>query len=270
MRSREPVATPLLMERYELKYTIPPSLIKPIADFVALYCKKDPHSQASTTGFYRVNNLYLDSPGYLFMRMRREGAANRFNLRIRSYGDIPEFPYFLEIKQKWNQVIRKYRARVTDPDWHRAYTQPGYQSREPDTDEREIRNRERFERMIYTYNAEPKILTQYRRLAWVSEVDTYARVTFDVNLRYMAAHEYYPVPKECDLVSCDSETCFDPGCSVILELKCHASAVPSWMLDLVRRFELRRRSFSKYLNGVQALFGDGCGEVIGRVPVFCG
>jgi hypothetical protein len=64
------------------------------------------------------------------------------------------------------------------------------------------------------------------------------------------------------------ETCFDPGCSVILELKCHASTVPFWMLDLVRRFELRRRSFSKYLNGAQALFGQRCDEVLGRVSLF--
>lgn len=268
MKSGKPGVAPLLMERYELKYTIPPSLIRPIADFVAAYCSKDPYSQTSTTGFYRVNNLYLDSPGYLFMRMRREGAANRFNMRIRSYGAPPELPYFLEIKQKWNKVVRKYRARVTDPDWYRAYTQPGYQSWEPDTDAREILNRKRFERMIYTYNAEPKIFTQYRRLAWVSEVDPYARVTFDVNLRYMEAHGYHPVPREEDLISCDSETCFDPGCSVILELKCHASAVPSWMLDLVRRFELRQRSFSKYLNASQARFGYQCGEALGRVSVF--
>ncbi len=257
------------MERYEMKYTIPRSLIRPITDFVSVYCRKDPHSQASRTGFYRVNNLYLDSPGYLLMRMRREGAENRFNIRIRSYGDTPKRPYFLEIKQKWNQVIRKYRSRVTDPDWHRTYTQPGCQSIEPDAGDREIQNRERFDRMIYTYNAEPKIFTQYKRLAWVSEVDTYARVTFDVNLRYMAANGYHLVPREEDLVSCDAQTCFDPGCSVILELKCHASAVPFWMLDLIRRFELRRRSFSKYLNGAEALFGRRCGEAIGRVSVFC-
>ena len=258
----------LLMERYELKYTIPPSLIRPISDFVAVYCKQDPHSQASATGFYRVNNLYLDSPGYLFMRMRREGAENRFNVRIRSYGDDPQLPFFLEIKQKLNQVIRKYRARVTDPDWHFAYTQPGHQRREPDPDAWEARTRERFERVIYTYNAEPKIFTQYRRLAWVSDVDAYARVTFDVNLRYMAADGYHPIPREADLIPCDPETSFDPGCSVILELKCHASAVPFWMLDLIRCFELRRRSFSKYLNGAQALFGQVCGEVPARVPVF--
>ncbi|WP_419662301.1 hypothetical protein Dvar_27570 [Desulfosarcina variabilis str. Montpellier] len=268
MKSGKPQATPLLMERYELKYTIPPSLIRPIADFVAVCCKKEPHSQASATGFYRVNNIYMDTPGYLFLRMRREGAEKRFNMRIRSYGDTPGLPYFLEIKQKWNQVIKKYRARVTDRNWYRAYTQPGYRIMESDTDEQEIRNRQRFERMVYTYNAQPKIFTQYRRLAWVSEVDTYARVTFDVNLRYMTIDGYHPVPREHDLISCDSETCFDPGCSVILELKCYAAAVPFWMIDLIRHFQLRRRSFSKYLNGVQALFGNGGGDGLSRVPVF--
>ena len=267
MTPGKPQATALLLERYELKYTIPPSLIQPIADFVAIYCKKDPHSQASATGFYRVNNLYLDTPGYLFLRMRREGAEKRFNMRIRSYGDRPGLPYFLEIKQKWNQVIKKYRARVTDGNWYRAYTQPGYHSPKSDADDQEIQNQNRFERMVYTYNAEPKVFTQYRRLAWVSEVDTYARVTFDVDLRYMEADGYHPVPRESDLISCDSETSFDPGCSVILELKCLAAAVPLWMIDLIRRFELRRRSFSKYLNGIQALYENGGGEVLSRVPV---
>ena len=42
-------------------------------------------------------------------------------------------------------------------------------------------------------------------------------------------------------------------CSVILELKCYATQVPLWMLDMIRCFNLTRRSFSKYTNATMKL-----------------
>jgi hypothetical protein len=48
---------------------------------------------------------------------------------------------------------------------------------------------------------------------------------------------------------------FDPGCNVVLELKCYTSSVPAWMVDMIRYFNLQRRSFSKYLTGASELFG---------------
>lgn len=238
-----------LVERYESKFTIPTALVEPIADFVSVYCLLDAYSEQAEDGFYRVNNLYFDSPNYLFLKKRLDRSDSRFNLRIRSYGDKPTTPCFFEIKQKKANIVRKYRAAIHDKSWSELFEAPGYvlPQKENSTD---VSNMALFLRMVAAYNATPKVLTQYKRKAYVSDVDDYARVTFDLDLRYQPEESYTIVPDEDRMVPLDNATLFDPDCSVILELKCYSTEVPLWMIDLIRHFDLRRRSFSKYASGV--------------------
>jgi len=105
---------PATLSRFELKYAIPFELIDPISDYVSLYSTLDEYSTNSDNSFYRVNNLYLDSQNYLFLRKRKEGAPNRFNMRVRSYGDVPEMPYFLEVKQKNADQLKFFNKLI---DW---------------------------------------------------------------------------------------------------------------------------------------------------------
>lgn len=255
MSASEPLqqATPSRLDRYELKFTVPLALVEPISRFAATYCSLDRYSTAATDGFYRVHNLYLDSPGLLFLRNRFHRVPNRFNMRVRAYGDDPRLPYQLEIKQRIGALVRKYRAPVENPDWQRVFAEPGVQAPEPDDGALQKRNRALFERLVYTYQTEPKILTQYRRKAWVSDVDHYARVTFDVDLRFAERTTWNPLPDEAMMQHYDLPAAFDPGCSVILELKCYAATVPLWMVDLIHTFSLTRRSFSKYMSGMSEL-----------------
>jgi SPX domain protein involved in polyphosphate accumulation len=209
----------------------------------------DEYSEQTEDGFYRVNNLYFDSPGYLFLKKRLDRSDNRFNLRIRSYGDNPEEPCFFEIKQKKVNIVRKYRAAVYGDDWHELFETPGYTVPQNENNNA-APNKTLFLKLAYSYDATPKVLTQYRRKAYVSDIDDYARVTFDIDLRYQPEEGYTVVPDEGKMVPLDNETLFDPACSVILELKCYSTEVPLWMIDLIKHFNLRRRSFSKYVTGV--------------------
>ncbi|MDP8229278.1 MAG: polyphosphate polymerase domain-containing protein [Candidatus Electryoneaceae bacterium] len=249
-------ALPPQIERIEMKFTIPLSLVEPISEFASVYCSPDIYSLSTDDGYYRVNNLYFDSPEYLFVRMRLMSVHKRFNVRVRSYGVDSTMPYFLEIKQKIGQIIKKYRARITDKDWYKVYTEPGFESNDESDDPLETRNRKLFERMIFSYNASPKVFTRYVRKAFVSDIDDYARVTFDKHLMYRIEDEYNLQPNDGAMASCDYETSFDPDCSVILELKCYQSMVPLWMIDLIKYFDLRRRSFSKYLTGIREVLGQ--------------
>ena len=255
MAKSEQKGLPPVLERYELKFTIPFEYVEPISQFVAPYCSMDKFSTISKNNFYRVNNLYLDSPNFLFLQKRLEGADNRFNMRVRSYGNNPSMPYFIEIKQKKGNIIKKYRAKVEDKDWSKVYSEPGFISRENTNNPQEDRNRKIFERLIFSYNVAPKILTQYVRKAWVSDIDDYARVTFDIDLQYMEENNWNLIPDTNRLSNYDNVTAFDSGCSVVLELKCYTTSVPYWMIDLIREFNLKRRSFSKYLSGARELFG---------------
>ncbi len=254
MKSDKQQALPPRIERYELKYTIPFDYVEPISQFASVYCDLDKHSEKSPTKFYQINNLYFDSPNYLFLKRRIEHNADRFNMRVRAYTDNPGTLYFLEIKHKVGDVIRKYRSMGTDSMWFMPLINPEFNSQYRPKNDTELKNRQLFLRLAQTYNAAPKVLTQYRRKAYVSQVDDYARLTFDVDLRCMPENRYNLIPMEDQMSSCDPEVIFDPACSVILELKCYTSHVPLWMLDLIKYFNLRRRSFSKYMTGIFEVF----------------
>jgi len=249
MRRGPQEPSPPILERYELKFVVPEYMIESISDFVSVYCSLDKYSAKAEDNFYRVNNLYFDSPNYLFLRKRLEGSDNRFNMRIRSYGDDPEIPCFFEVKQKRVNLVRKFRARVHDKNWHQMFEVPGYKLYKEKTPKANS-NKNLFFRMACAYNASPKVLTQYQRKAYVSDIDDYGRVTFDTDLRYHVEEGYNIIPDENKMVPLDHESVFEPGCNVILELKCHSTQVPLWMIDLIRGFDLRRRSFSKYVTGV--------------------
>jgi len=245
-RNGSPDVLPVL-ERYELKFVIPADMIEPISRFAAAYCSLDSYSAKSPDGFYRVNNLYFDTPHYRFLRNRLDGSENRFNMRVRTYSDSNPLPCFFEIKQKKVNIIRKYRARVTAEDWPRLLEGPPDEAPALPADG----NRDLFVETAQRFMAAPAVLSQYLRRAYVSDHNAYARITFDTDLRYQSPEGYSLVPDEGCMTPLDNETIFDDGCSVVLELKCYTTQVPLWMIDLICRFDLRRRSFSKYVTGVK-------------------
>jgi SPX domain protein involved in polyphosphate accumulation len=240
-----------VLERYELKYTIPEDMVGPISAFIEPYCALDKHSEMSHDSFYQVNSLYLDTPEYLFLRNRKARIHNRFNMRVRSYSENPSPPYFLEVKQKAGDVIRKHRARIKDPDLARVLDPnagPECLGVAGDAD-----NAALFRDLVHRFNAAPVVMTRYRRKAYFSHCDEYARVTFDAGLRWMQQREYKPLCLD-GLAPSDVETLFDDRTSVVLELKCFTQYVPLWMLDLIRTFDLRQRGFSKYGAGMAQVF----------------
>lgn len=236
-------------QRYELKFVIPKEMIEPISSFISVYCSPDKHSLNACNGFYRVNNLYFDTPNFLFLMRRLDGCENRFNMRIRSYTDSSELPCFLEVKQKHGDIINKYRAPLHHENWQKLFEDPNYKLYK-ENDYTPTSFKTLFFKLAYTYNATPKMLSQYWRKAYVSNVNEYARVTFDTDLRYQPAEDYSLIPDEDRMVPLDNETLFDPECNVIMELKCYSTLVPLWMIDLIRYFNLQRCSFSKYAAGI--------------------
>jgi hypothetical protein len=242
--------SPLVLERYELKYLIPFAMVEPISRYVETYCEMDYYSQISPDLYYTINSLYLDTPGlYLFTNKEMAGAYS-FNMRVRSYGDRPKAPYFFEIKYKIREFVRKNRAMVDLDNWMdpliEGFTPANLQPESYD-------NFQDFQYMKWTYNVEPVILTQYRRKAYLSRIDDYARVTFDRDLRFQEEFEWNVTP--CDELMChyDHPESFEaPGQNVILELKCEKK-IPYWMVDLITKFDLELANFSKFGNSMNTL-----------------
>ncbi|MBX3040885.1 MAG: polyphosphate polymerase domain-containing protein [Bdellovibrionaceae bacterium] len=234
--------SPLVLERYELKYLIPFHLVAPISAYVEKYCELDYYSQISHDGFYTINSLYFETPNYYFMRAK-ENQTSRFSLRVRSYGETPKAPYYFETKEKIGDFSKKRRGRVPFENWSDLFLNPSaVKDFDPQTDV----NLAHFLRLASEYGAAPMILTQYRRKAYLSTIDDYARVTFDRSPRYRPETQYNVIPTEESMLNYDHpETFGRPGVNVILELKCERK-VPVWLVDLIQRFELVREGFSKF------------------------
>ncbi|MGZ3711238.1 MAG: VTC domain-containing protein [Bdellovibrionota bacterium] len=254
--------SPLNLDRYELKYRIPIHLIDPITDYVNQYCEMDYYSQISPGGYYVINSLYMDNISLFMMRRPLSTELDYSSFRIRSYGLDPKPPYYLESKQKIGDFCKKRRSKVPIENISDLFHNPSsITSFDPYAD----KNMRDFLEKSETFGLEPQILTQYRRRAWLSRHDEYARVTIDRDLRYMEEHSYNVIPDESRMTHYDhNETFEDYNTSryAILELKCERK-IPLWMVQIVRTFETTWDPFSKFYTGMMECYGNGT-EILGR------
>jgi len=245
------------LERFELKYHIPADLVPELEAFVRPYCEPDKFTRQSEGDGYWVRSLYVDSPNLLFFRNKLEKVPDRFNMRIRRYGydEQSKSPSFFEIKRKREDIVQKYRGRwdsnrpedlfcIPEKNMNLQQCWPAQPS--------EYVNLERFLRLALEYQAEPVVLTRYKRRAWFGVDESYSRVTFDSCLSFSscsgASRQIDPwefnLPARAG--SSDFPDVFAPGTDTIMELKCYRREFPVWMLDMIRTFNLQRTSFSKY------------------------
>ena len=83
---------------------------------------------------------------------------------------------------------------------------------------------EYFMNLATSYAIEPKILTQYRRKAYYSTVDEYARVTMDIDMKYRL-QDHYQLATDFHMTNYDNTNIYSNDlcsyASVVLELKCN-------------------------------------------------
>ena len=235
--------SPLLLQRYELKYLIPMSMVEPISQFLECHCSMDYYSQIAPDHFYVINSLYFDTEWFEFLKRKVERIEPTWSMRVRSYGHDPKPPFYTEIKLKVNDFTNKMRAKIDADDWA-LMLQTG--DIPAGIDARSRSYLEHFIWLINTYAARPRVLTQYRRKAYLSDIDLYARVTFDRDLRFQPEEGFNVTPDEKQMCHYDHEEIYPhPEQNVILELKCEKQ-VPLWMIQMIKKFELTRNGFSKY------------------------
>ncbi len=271
---------PPAIERYELKYVIPYAMIAPISEYLAPYCVYDNHSMAFDDRFYPVNSLYFDTVNYRFLKLRKWGIDRRFNMRVRAYGDGTEGPYFAEVKYKTPTCVRKFRATLLTSEWPTFLKSAISRSYAGAHNSKETSSRALFQQLAEAYAIEPKIFTCYRRRAFVSTIDEYARVTFDIDMRYrpqdpLGSSNCYSLSPDGACINYDAQGVYDEeshySSNVIMELKSSVGTIPVWMVELIRRFELKQVGFSKYLNSTETehfdngwnyMAGDRSGELL--------
>lgn len=255
------------VQRLELKYLVDEATAVRIRRELEPYCRMDEHCAAGTDGAsdavpdsYLTHTLYLDTPSLAFHRAKERGDPERFKLRVRSYSGRGAAVF--EIKRRSHDVIDKTRAVVERGGIEAAARGFG----KPLDDRLEERHLlAQFSRLVATTGAGPSLLVRYWREAHASRVDPYARVTFDRRVavqRTRAWDHRGHGDRWCKFEHHLSDRA--PRPFVILEFKCPLQ-VPNWVLDLVRRHDLTRRSVSKYSIGIYMTgLRDGAPSLVRR------
>lgn len=233
-------------QRREIKYIISEDKARAIRSYLSSYLDPDENAAGKIDNAYDVQTLYLDSNQLLTYHAASNGWRNRFKLRIRYYEDDPEAPVFFEIKRRINEGIVKQRARVrreavksllvgSSPAREHLYSwNPQHWSDLLD-----------FWQLAERIEAAPRLHNAYLREAYVSPGKGAVRVTLDRNVR--AEPEFGG-----DLGTTFTKPVEIFAGVVILELK-FTERMPTWLIEMVRGFDLKSSGAAKYGDGVEAL-----------------
>ena len=234
------------LERYELKYHVPTTMLPALETFLMPWCELDPASERCKDGFYWVTSLYLDTPRHTFLKWGCHKPEGRFNMRIRAYGNQPDHSeaWHFELKGKSCDQVTKIRGLHRGSDPRLLWDDPDAVFLNAKGED--LANLRKFYLRAMTYNAAPFVLTQYRRKAWFGTMEDYARVTLDIGMRWREEEGFDFSVDPRDMRPSDLPDRFDPGCNAVLELKCSQQQIPMWMMDLIKRFGLVRSGFSKF------------------------
>ncbi len=231
------------LQRWELKYVIPEETALAVREYVRPYLELDEYGAGRPNLSYTIHNLYLDSDDLAIYWGTINGDKNRYKLRLRFYEDNPKVPIFFEIKRRMNDAIMKQRGGVKR---HAVEAVLGGQHPGPDDlvsgDARQLVAIQRFVELMIRDQAGPTAHVTYEREAWISPVDNSVRVTMDRNV-FISPEFTTRFTAQMDEPSCVF------GKLVILELK-FTGRFPDWFKDLVRTFNLRQGSASKYADGI--------------------
>jgi hypothetical protein len=238
-------------ERLELKYLIDEHTASRVRRDIGPFCRPDSHN-ATLAGAndqgrhkgYGISSLYLDSPGLALFQAKERGDPERSKLRIRTYRGSSIA--ILELKRKVSDVISKTRAPVD-----RGQVEQIARGRLPAAANPEVDHfLNDFALASTSVGAQPTLHVRYDREAYSSDVDTYARVTFDRRIEVQRTSDWNLETSQDGWCSFDASRRPDQrDKTVVLELKCQ-SFIPWWVTNLIRSHALKRQSFSKYGIGI--------------------
>ncbi len=228
--------------QHELKYLISESKACAIAQYIKPYIPLDKYSKLHRGWAYPIVSLYLDSNDFLLCRESLTGQKNRFKLRVRSYTDQPDYPRFFEIKRRINNIIMKSRARIAHKNIAPLLSGFSLPTQDYNVDEDALKQFQLYMKII---NARPTILIRYMRQAYERDSGNKTRITFDRQLAYKVTHS----PEVNFNGQAWQRSPLTVG-KVILEIKIKGH-YPAWLSRMVKYFDLRQQSISKYATSIK-------------------
>ena len=231
-----------VLERREFKYLVTESVAQDMRKALSSVCSLD--AFAGPSGSYAIRSLYFDSDQFGCYWANEREQFERFKCRIRSYPPLANNVWF-EVKAREGDTIRKTRVRIPGELWQELLANPSIENlAQIPLPGRQ--HAERFLALIHTHHLKPRVVVEYDREALFSQVDDYARVTFDRGVRAQMQENASIEATEHAWRCVDNPIITHTNNSrCIVELK-FGAVVPRWMSALVQNFELIRYSFSKY------------------------
>ena len=231
--------------RRELKYYIPPSHISKVLSITRPYIEVDPYAAERENNDYTIRSIYFDTKQLDFYYDKIDGLEVRKKVRVRAYNEfLADGSAFLEIKRKYNNNIVKERTQIPYKNIERVCVNlentNGHLHKW--TNDAAVMNR--FLYNLRQLNLHPSLLVTYEREAYIGKMDDTLRVTFDKNVRALAAPKLHEMFCEDGFEDVTNGQC-------ILELK-FTGFMPKWMRSLVAVLEFRAQSISKYCLGLDA------------------
>lgn len=200
---------------------------------------------------YPVTSVYLDSPDLNMYWSSATGEERRQKLRVRTYANGNGTVCYFEVKHRINQIVKKQRAVV------RAEYANALVWGEPlrpdmlENPDRDLENMYAFCDIREALDATPRVVVRYMREAYVGKMEEPLRITFDRMLTCLPSDCYNP-----RTWAASSYWFEPPGTPVVLEVK-FTDTFPVWVEDMIRRINLRRDSYAKYVVCVDALKREG-------------
>ena len=232
-------------QRREIKYLIREDEALAIRSYLSSYLEPDENALGKPDNSYSVHTLDLDSNQLATYRAANDGDRNRFKLRIRYYDEDPQSPVFFEIKRRINEGIVKQRARVKREAVHSLLAgespMPEHLYKWSDRQWADLLD---FWHLVERLQAAPRAHNAYLREAYVN-ADATVRVTIDRAVRIGTEFGGELGTEIMDAVEVFAG-------AVILELK-FTERMPTWLIEMVRGFELKSSGAAKYVRGVEML-----------------
>lgn len=258
--------------RYEFKYQITPTIAEAIrARLLHFGMEPDPKSMTYTGNAYPITSLYFDTPNLDDYHDKAGGFLRRKKIRVRIYASYltakdsdvafsfcrrapcehersewngdkdkkqnaipsPKQEIWLEKKEKYEMLVSKKRVLLTQEDYDNLL----YGSRL-----NLVKNYPLFLPLLIN-NMRPTAMVRYLREPFVSPHNSHLRITFDSGIEACQTHDLR-FPQPMTPITKDA---------VIMEVK-FSLALPYWFRLLLSDFHLRRQSFSKYGESVEALY----------------
>jgi hypothetical protein len=108
---------------------------------------------------------------------------------------------------------------------------------------------------MHRFDLRPICHIEYRREAWVSTIDEYARVSIDTRIECRLERDWTLLGDDRMHAVDNPVHSHTRGSIYVVELK-WADAAPRWMVHMVQDLNLLRHSYSKYGYSVMALNDD--------------